>query len=157
MSSSAPDRSRAGLAWLLFIVALGTTTAGVAFSLMSGGSSEPSVTSIGAGDVLFLVSFQLFSVVGVLIASRRPENAVGWLLLGIGVANGLSLLASTYAAWALYVHPDAPLGAEVAAGLASWLWIPAVAVPATFLLLIFPDGHLRPLAGDGSRACLPPG
>jgi signal transduction histidine kinase len=141
VSSSAPDRSRAGLAWLLFTVAIGTATAGVAFSLMSGGSSEPSVTSIGVGDVLFLVAFQLFSVVGVLIASRRPENAVGWLLLVTGVANGIGLLSASYPAWALYVHPSAPFGAEIA-GLTSWLWIPMVALPATFLLLVFPDGHL---------------
>ena len=141
MSSSAPDRSRAGLAWLLFIVAIGTASAAVVFTLMSGGSSEPSVTSVGVGDVLYLVSFQLFSVVGVLIASRRPENAVGWLLLAIGVANGIGLLSGSYPGWALYVHPSAPLGAEIA-GLTSWLWIPAVALPATFLLLIFPDGHL---------------
>jgi signal transduction histidine kinase len=122
-------------------VAIGTALVAVVFSLMSGGSSEPSVTSIGVGDVLFLVSFQMFSIVGVLIASRRPENAVGWLLLGIGVANGVGLLSSAYPAWALYVHPSAPFGAEVA-GMTSWLWIPAVALPATFLLLIFPDGHL---------------
>ena len=141
MSSSAPDRSRAGLAWLLFIVAIGTTSAAVVFSFMSGGSSEPSVTSVGVGDVLFLVAFQMFSVVGVLIASRRPENAVGWLLLVIGIANGLSLLTASYAGWALYVHPSAPFGAEIA-GATGWLWIPAVALPATFLLLIFPDGHL---------------
>jgi len=54
VSSSAPDRSRAGLAWLLFFVAIGTALAAIVFSLMSGGSSEPSVTSIGVGDVLFL-------------------------------------------------------------------------------------------------------
>ncbi len=141
MSSSAPDRSRAGLAWLLFIVAIGTASAAVVFSLMSGGSSEPSVTSVAVGDVLFLVAFQLFSVVGVLIASRRPENAVGWLLLVIGVANGIGLLSTSYPGWALYVHPSAPFGAEIA-GLTSWLWIPMVALPATFLLLLFPDGHL---------------
>ena len=50
------------------------------------------------GDVLFLVAFQLFSVVGVLIASRRPENAVGWLLVVIGVANGIGFLSSSYPA-----------------------------------------------------------
>ena len=143
MSSSAPDRSRAALAWLLFIVAIGTASIAVVFffTLMSGESSEPSVTSVAVGDVLFLVAFQLFSVVGVLIASRRPENAVGWLLLVTGVANGISLLSSSYPAWALYVHPSAPFGAAIA-GLTSWLWIPMVVLPATFLLLLFPDGHL---------------
>ena len=141
MSSSAPDRSRAGLAWCLFAVAIGSASIATVLVLMSGGSSQPSVTSAGVGDVLFLVSFQLFTVVGVLIASRRPENAVGWLLLVIGVTNAISFLASAYAGWALYVYPSAPFGAAIA-GLTSWLWIPAVALPATFLLLLFPDGHL---------------
>ena len=141
MSSSAPDRSRAGLAWCLFAVAIGSASIAAVLVLMSGESSQPSVTSAGVGDVLFLVSFQLFTVVGVLIASRRPENAVGWLLLVIGVTNAISFLASAYAGWALYVYPSAPFGAAIA-GLTSWLWIPAVALPATFLLLLFPDGHL---------------
>ena len=141
MSSSAPDRSRAGLAWCLFAVAIGSASIATVLVLMSGESSQPSVTSAGVGDVLFLVSFQLFTVVGVLIASRRPENAVGWLLLVIGVTNAISFLASAYAGWALYVYPSAPFGAAIA-GLTSWLWIPAVALPATFLLLLFPDGHL---------------
>jgi len=141
VSSSAPDRSRAGLAWCLFAVAIGSASIAAVLVLMSGESSQPSVTSAGVGDVLFLVSFQLFTVVGVLIASRRPENAVGWLLLVIGVTNAISFLASAYAGWALYVYPSAPFGAAIA-GLTSWLWIPAVALPATFLLLLFPDGHL---------------
>src|SRR3712207_7691201 len=38
----------------------------------------------------------LFRSVGVLIASRRPENWIGWLLLAVGVANGVSSMTSGY-------------------------------------------------------------
>jgi signal transduction histidine kinase len=83
----------------------------------------------------------LFPVVGLLIATRRPENSIAWLCLGIGVAGALSTLADSYSQWALARDPTSTLPAAVSA-LTTWLWIPTVAVPTTFLLLLFPDGHL---------------
>jgi signal transduction histidine kinase len=139
VSSSAPDRSRAGLAWTLFAIVIASTVLGIVLAWLSRSSIPEGSDSFG--DVFFLVSFQLFPVVGVLIASRRPENAVGWLLLAIGLANGLGIVTGGYASWALYAHPAAPFGAAAAA-FTSWTWVPGVALPVTFLLLVFPDGHL---------------
>jgi hypothetical protein len=33
-------------------------------------------------------------------------------------------------------------GIEIARWLDQWVWIPASLLPITFLLLLFPDGHL---------------
>ncbi|MGZ5345895.1 MAG: sensor histidine kinase [Actinomycetota bacterium] len=136
-----PDRSRARLARSLFAGSIGATIAGLALSLTAWRASDTFEITIGLSDVVLLLVSVMFSVVGVLIASRRPENSIGWLLLGIGVANGLSYVAGGYAEWAIYSGSDAPWGEAIAAFL-GWTWIPSVALPATFLLLLFPDGHL---------------
>jgi signal transduction histidine kinase len=91
---------------------------------------------------LLLVVFFLFPAVGYVLAIRRPENSVGWVMLGVGVALGLSSLMGAYASYAIHGGVGGPdLGAIVEA-LDQPSWIPIVAVPVTFLLLLFPDGHL---------------
>lgn len=136
-----PDRSKARLAWWLFVGSMVATAAGVLLSLIAVLESDADALTVAPGDFVLLLIVVMFAVVGVLIASRRPENSLGWLLLGSGVANGLSYLAGAYAEWAIYAGGDAPGGEAIAAFL-GWTWIPLVALPATFLPLLFPDGHL---------------
>ena len=100
-TAQAPDRSRAGLARSLFAVSIGSTIIGLALSLMAWRASGADQAWLGTGDVVYLLVSLMFSIVGVLIASRRPENSLGWLLLGIGVANGLSYVGGGYAEWAI--------------------------------------------------------
>jgi signal transduction histidine kinase len=120
---------------------MGSTMVGVAFSVMAHRGSDVTAARIEWGDVAYLLAFLLFPLVGALIASRRPENSVGWLLLWVGVAQGVSLAGSGYASWTIYTGAGAPGGPVVAAAL-GWSWILVVVVPATFVLLLFPDGHL---------------
>ncbi len=86
---------------------------------------------------LMLVSF---STVGAIVAARRPDNAVGWLLLTIGLAFGVTFAAQSYADYALVADPGSlPRGA-----VAVWLslWVPVLAlVAAIFFCLLFPDGR----------------
>jgi signal transduction histidine kinase len=83
-----------------------------------------------------------FPVVGALIARRHPDNPIGWILLVIGLSEGLSLAIAEYAWGALIVRPGSlPLGAELA-WVASWTWMPGAVLLFTFLLLLFPDGRL---------------
>jgi signal transduction histidine kinase len=93
-----------------------------------------------------------FPIVGALIARRHPDNPIGWILLVIGLSEGLSLAIAEYAWGALIVRPNSlPLGAELA-WAASWTWMPGAVLLLTFLLLLFPDGRLpsrrwRPVVG----------
>ena len=85
----------------------------------------------------------VFSAVGVLVASRHPGNATGWLFLGVGVATGLGTLAGSYAdAWIAGAYEDSPRLGELAAWYGTLSWMPFILVPCTFVLLLFPDGHL---------------
>ncbi len=86
---------------------------------------------------LMLVSF---STVGAVIATRRPDNAVGWSLLAIGLALGVAFFGQVYADYTLVAHPDSLPGGAVAVWLS--LWTPVLAlVAATFFCLLFPDGR----------------
>ena len=46
------------------------------------------------------MAFALFPFVGYLMATRRPDNSLGWLMLGIGAAIGVGAFLGSYAGWA---------------------------------------------------------
>jgi fumarate reductase subunit C len=104
--------------------------------------------SVGAllGGGLFLV----FPLVGALIASRRPENAIGWICLAVGFLWMLIGMTDVYGVYGVAQPGSVPFPVVVA-GINNWLWVPAVGLLGTYLLLLFPDGRLpsrrwRPLA-----------
>jgi len=123
------SRARAGpTAWALAALAAALLVAGWAIA--------------GVGAVFTSTLALVFSAVGALIASRHPRNATGWLFLGVGISTGLGSLAGSYAErWAGGHGGSRALG-ETAAWYASFSWIPFILVPCTFVLLLFPDGHL---------------
>lgn len=94
------------------------------------------------GDILFAVLFSAFPIAGYLVATRRPESSIGWLMLGVGAALGLGAITSSYGSYAINGGVGGRHLGEIAAAIDSPMWVPAVALPATFLILLFPDGHL---------------
>jgi hypothetical protein len=100
--------------------------------------------------LLAMVTVLSFSTMGAVIASRRPDNIIGWLFCAIGFVGGVRLLSTEYAAYSLVAQPDLSMGGEAVAWIASWLWVPDVGI-YLLLALMFPDGRLpsarwRPLA-----------
>ena len=81
-------------------------------------------------------------VTGFVLASRRPENRIGWLFLVAGLALGLSGFSNPYALHALVADRGSLPAGLVFAWLSNWIWIIAVAALA-FLFLLFPTGQLR--------------
>ncbi|MBA2530488.1 MAG: hypothetical protein H0V23_00015 [Nocardioidaceae bacterium] len=106
----------------------------------------------GSGDELgFVVVIAGFPFVGLLILRRQPRNTIGWLLQGIGFVWGLGGLADNYARYGLLVDPGSLPGPDVAMGLIAGIWAPGIGLMGTFLILLYPDGHLptprwRPVA-----------
>jgi hypothetical protein len=91
-----------------------------------------------------------FSTVGVLVASRRRENPIGWLLLGTGILYAIEIFTGNYGTYALFTDPGSLPGGSVAAWLTSWVWICGGSL-ILFVFLFFPDGRLpsprwRPVA-----------
>jgi hypothetical protein len=82
-----------------------------------------------------------FALVGRLLTSRRPENAVGWILALIGIVLAVAALTEGYVANA--PESDPLLALELAGWLTQFiwfLWLPGLVGIA--LPLLFPDGHL---------------
>jgi signal transduction histidine kinase len=94
------------------------------------------------GSLILTISFILFPIVGYLLTIRRPDNAVSWLTLGVGAALGLSTFLGFYASYAINTSAGGSHIGEIAEALDQPMWIPILVVPVTFLLLLFPEGHL---------------
>jgi signal transduction histidine kinase len=129
------DRTARWLARSLFALVLLELAAGVAIEILL--AQETDGTGISVGDLGFFASFILFPFIGVLLASRRPGNALGWLMLAIGVFAFEPI--SGYGAYAIATGGP---GGAVAVAITAWTWVPTVGLAGTFLLLLFPDGHL---------------
>src|SRR5215218_3018903 len=144
-------RTATWLAWSLMVLSVVLLVGGIALDQMIR-SSAPQRSYYGPVDAVFYLATVLtFSVVGAIIASRQPRNAIGWIFCGIGLVVGLNSLAGGYAEYRLAGGSAAGSLAETAAWYASWSWTLWVYVPTSFLLLLFPDGRLpsprwRPVA-----------
>lgn len=80
----------------------------------------------------------VWAVTGGLLASHRPGNALGWLVLGVGVSQAWAVALTAYG-WrygALEIAPSWPAYVGPALYVPGWLAVP------TLLLAFYPDGRL---------------
>jgi signal transduction histidine kinase len=127
----------AWLAWVLWVVTAGC--AGLTMVLVAGSRSAPRPDwHPWALALVEPVSFVAFAVPGLVVATRRPGNPVGWLLLSCGLGMAADNLVHAYGAYALVHHVP---GGVLAMWAARWLFV-CVTFPFFFLLLLFPDGRL---------------
>jgi hypothetical protein len=119
-------RGAARLAWSLW----------AAFVMFAAGTVALVAFQDVIEDELIVVALTAYASVGALIASRQPENSVGWILLVIGLAFALNAFAESYAATAS--NP----GRVAVAWLAGWFWYLWLALAAFILPLVFPHGRL---------------
>jgi hypothetical protein len=153
-------RTAAWLSWSTCALSVGLAVLGVLFlvllsrfhhSVIVGQWLENVMVSVVFSPVLAVVTVLSFSTIGAVIASRRPDNPIGWLFCAIGFVGGVRLVSTEYAAYSLVAEVGLPPGAETLAWITSWLWVPDVGL-YLFLALLFPNGRLpstrwRPFAG----------
>src|SRR4028119_1988058 len=119
-------RTAAWLAWSVCGLTVVLVACTVALAFLNGSEVRA---------VIFPLGVTLSSVVGGLVASRRPAHPVGWFFLGIGGCMAITVVAAECATYGL-------AGAQAMAWLQSWLWVPGVMLLFCFLPLYFPDGRL---------------
>ncbi|MDX6688755.1 MAG: hypothetical protein QOG15_212 [Solirubrobacteraceae bacterium] len=132
MRTMSPDRARR-LAYRLGCLSL----------LMLG--TGPGLLLVAQGDsLLFALTFgavQLTTgVIGAVVAARLPGNAVGWVLLEIGVGLGFSVSAAAYGELGISSSSGLP-GDHIAAWIGTWTFVPVIYVGIVLLLYLFPDGR----------------
>ena len=82
-----------------------------------------------------------YATIGALISTRRRENPIGWLFVGLGVLAGSVGFAAEYGVYALATDPGALPGGVAMAWFSAWAWS-AVFFAQTVAFLLFPDGRL---------------
>jgi hypothetical protein len=86
------------------------------------------------------LSAVLYSTVGALVASRRPENSVGWLLCLLGIAFSVGHFSSQYAIYTILAQPDSLPAGQALAWVSSWILPPIIGLQV-FSFLLFPTGR----------------
>ena len=145
-------RAASWLAWSLAGVSVALFVANATLNALARAAPVPDSWDVNLtiAALLGTGTFLSFPVVGALIASRRPRNPVGWILLADGLLWMTSDMLDSYSVYGL-ARPGSlpfPLGA---AAINNWLWVPSVGLLATYVFLLFPNGRLpsrrwRPLA-----------
>lgn len=116
------------------LVVLGVTAALATPDRVSGGGS--------AWDALsFVTTVAAFSIVGGLIALRRPDNLIGWLLAVIGLLFAIVVACSGVATWGLETG-DLPKPVAEWISVGTSVWVIALGLIGTQLPLRLPDGRL---------------
>jgi hypothetical protein len=88
-----------------------------------------------------LVESATYATVGAIVASRRPENPIGWLFCALGVVVSFEFFGTEYVNYAYFIAPGSlPRSDPVAwaARASTELSIPL----AVFVFLLFPHGRL---------------
>jgi hypothetical protein len=129
-------------AWSSWALSVALVPIGFAFGVLALSASlppgrEPILPQIAITGVLLLA----YGTVGALIASRRPENAIGRIFCAIGLALAVASTASGYADYGLYGKGGTLPAPELAAWLSVWLHLLVLFTTPCLLFLLFPDGR----------------
>ena len=135
-----PRRARR-LAWAIWVASIAGVFGAV---LINEFGPDPWLTGPASGVITTLATIAFicaFATVGALVAGRRPDNAIGWLLSAAGLSYAIATI-SIETGPSLQRYSD---------WLGGWIWMVAIGLAMTFVLLLFPDGHLpsrrwRPIA-----------
>ena len=126
-------RTASWLAWSVWLLCVVLISFALLFYFLSSPTPEthtpPALTAVMRALSL------AFPTVGALVASRRPENPIGWIFCGTGLLYGVQAFASGYADYALP-------GEEFMAWISGWIGVPVLPLAGVLLVLLFPNGKL---------------
>jgi len=130
-------RTAAWLAWSLWGLALTLTALGLLLLALILSHPNTHVYDYWFNNTLIVIDV----TVGAIVASRRPENPIGWLLCLSGLATSISHFSAQYAIYALSARPDSLPAGEAFAWIVTWI-LPIMIGLGVFTILLFPTGRL---------------
>jgi hypothetical protein len=135
----------ARLAWALAALSVGLAVAAVVMAAANGESVPELVANHHAVGIVTALGL---AALGGLVAARRPDNPIGWLMVVAALFLGVFSFTQQYGP--LAVAHWLP-GVAPASWLASWTNLPGIAISSTLVFQLFPDGRLpsprwRPVA-----------
>jgi hypothetical protein len=133
-------RATLWLPWCLWLLCVALISFALLFYFLA---SPTPATDTPPALTAFLRALSLaFPTVGALVASRRPENPIGWIFCGTGLLYGVQAFASGYADYALHGHTGSLPGGELMAWISGWIGVPVLPLAGALLVLLFPNGKL---------------
>jgi len=137
-------RAAGWLAWSLagLSVAMFVAT-GVLDALARSARSSGEWFTVGSvSDAVISFLFLAFPIVGALIASRRPRNPIGWILLADGLLWMVLAVTDSYFVYGVARPSSVPYPVAIGTIGNQWLWVPTIGLLGIYLVLLFPDGKL---------------
>src|SRR5215211_6963756 len=133
-------RATSWLAWCLWLLCVALISFALLFYFLA--SPTPATDTPPTLTALFRIMSLAFPTVGVLVASRRPENPIGWIFCGTGLLYGVQAFASGYADYALLERTGSLPGGEFMGWISRWIGVPVLPLAGALLVLLFPNGKL---------------
>jgi hypothetical protein len=131
-------RTATRLAWALCVLSLALTALSLLLLVLN--LSQPN-THLYAPWLDNTLTAVFYPAVGAIVASRRPQNPVGWLLCLYGLVTSFGYFCAEYAIYALLAQPDSLPAGEAMAWIVSWI-LPILNGLQVFYILLFPTGRL---------------
>ncbi|MFN2137811.1 MAG: histidine kinase [Candidatus Promineifilaceae bacterium] len=136
--SRLPRWTARAMAILTMLMAVATTLLSLYYA-----ATTADLGNLLSHQAMLPFSAVVYSLIGALIVSRRPRNPIGWIFLIVGLFEGISSISSGYMRFGRVLWPDGNFpGYDLAAWANLWIWMPAVFLPITLVLLLFPGGDL---------------
>jgi hypothetical protein len=79
-----------------------------------------------------------FPVVGLMVAIRRPDHAIGWLFLLAGLGLSVGIATGEYITQVIHVGRDLP-AVEFVAWVGEWGWSVSFFLAVPLAIILFPD------------------
>jgi hypothetical protein len=139
-AGGARNRAAAWLAWSLAALSVVMFVAASVFSVLTPSPGNSSIVAIASETVGFVL-FLAFPILGALVASKRPRNPIGWILLVDGLLWMILSVTDAYYLYGIASPGSVPYPIAVGTISNQWLWMPTVGLLGIYLLLLFPDGR----------------
>jgi hypothetical protein len=88
------------------------------------------------------LGFFAFAVVGALLVSRQPSNAVGWIMASTGLMVPVFNVGSAYATYVMATRGRPGALAVFGAWAGNWYWFVMLSLALIYLPMLFPNGRL---------------
>ena len=131
------------LAWSLAGLSVAMFVGSIALFILARVAQSPGGQNATASlsGLLIFVPFLAFPIVGALVASRRPENPIGWICLVSGLFWMAFALGDASNAYEIATIGETTSSVRLDA-LTQGTWVPPVGLLGVYMILLFPDGKL---------------
>jgi uncharacterized membrane protein YtjA (UPF0391 family) len=134
-------RTKALLAWSLWLATIGCCAAGLLAALLW---IRPLTLRLLAEGAALAVVFPLgYATIGLVLSLRRPANPIGWLYGASGLVWALVIPFEPWLAQLGRDHQPLALAAQLTAVASEVIWAPAIALGVILPFLLLPEGRLR--------------